>query len=293
MPKISGDEILVKVAATSFNAADGYIRAGLLGRVAFPFIPHVDFSGIVAEIGTANRKWEIGDRVMGAFIPSLFNGAAAAEYVAVNPKQIPVSHVPKNMILADCAAVPAAALTAYQGISCLCDVKADDRVAVIGGAGGVGSFAVQFAKARGARVISGVSRDSMAQVISLGADAVYDYRADALAHHAKPKFDAVFNTAPIAAEEVTVFLDSIRQGGCLVSTLNGADKMAAEKLKVKSKVMAVRSDSDQLRDIAVMIESGIIRPYITAHYTLDDIGRAHRDAVTAHGKIVIVVNGDI
>ncbi|UQS83118.1 NADP-dependent oxidoreductase [Bombilactobacillus thymidiniphilus] len=294
MPQISDNQVLVKVAAVSFNPLDGYQRMGQLGDVQFPHIPQIDFSGIVTEVGSQVTDFKSGDRVIGANVDFQKDGAAA-EYVALaidDPTSMLV-HAPSNVSLADAATLPCAALTAYQGLLTHCQVNKGDRIFIAGGAGGVGSFAIQIAKGLGAHVISSASSKNLDFLKSLGADDVFDYANDSLENHVNEKLDAVFSIAPISTEALDQFIPSIKEGGHLVSTLNPASEELAEQYKIKASTMAVTPATNDLQEVVKLVENNVVKPYVTERYPLDQIVQAHATAGQTHGKVIVVVDNDL
>ena len=289
-PVCTDQQILIKVAATSYNAFDGYMRTGALGEVQFPHIPHVDFSGIIEEIGMNVREYKIGDRVFGVLLPDFFQNSCAAEYIAIDPTKIPLALAPANCSLEDCAAVPAAALTAYQGIMEHCKLKKGNCIYIAGGAGGVGSFAVQFAKRMGAFIISSGVQESAHIISALGADVIFDYTIDSLSNACTKPIDAIFCAAPLSQQSVTELLPYVKRGGRLVATLNAADEIKAKQFGVNAMVMAVQSNTMYLKAITKMLEAGEIVPNIYKRFTFKDIVKANEEALHSHGKIVIYID---
>ncbi len=284
------DQLIVKVAATSFNAFDAYLRMGGLGEVSFPHIPHIDFGGIVVSVGENVDKFNVGDRVFGAQMLNFFRDSCAAEYVAVNPDEIPIAKAPKSLSLVDCAALPAVSLTAYQGIVDHCKLQKDQKIFISGAAGGVGSMAIQFAKLQGACVIGSDSADAMDIMRTLGADEVMDYKTDTLDAYAPEKVDAIYNIAPVPSEAVTQLLYHVKKGGILVSTLNPADEAVAEACGVNAMCMAVAVNSERLNMFAQMVDQGKIKPYITGYYPLEEVVAFNTAAMSSHGKLILVVD---
>ncbi|WP_369373831.1 NADP-dependent oxidoreductase [Streptomyces sp. cg36] len=279
-------EVLVRVRASAINPVDVAVRAGafpLLGEP--PFAVGWDVSGVVEEVGPGAR-FAVGDEVYGM---PLFPRAAGgyAEYVAV-----PADHLalkPASLDHVHSAAVPLAALTAWQGLVREADVKAGDRVLIQRAAGGVGHFAVQIAKARGAHVIAVASAARHGFLRGLGADEVIDYRTTDYTE---------------AVRDVDVLLDStaqsdlsvhvVRPGGVLISILEHRDAEVAARVAAAGRRFAgvsVEPDAAALEAIAGLIDAGRIRPYVEETFPLAEAAKAHElvGSGRVQGKIVLTV----
>jgi len=290
IPEITDDEVLIKVEATSFNPVDGFIRSGWFKDympVTLPFTPNSDVAGVIEKAGKNVVGFKTGERVFG-FLNLTKNGAAA-EYVATDTAGLAIA--PKSISLVDAAAVPATALTAWQGMFEHGNVKAGQRVLITAAAGGVGSFAVQFAKNTGAYVIGTASDASKPILNELGINEIINYKTEILTEALTEKVDMVFNLTPLGSEEVNKMLDVIKPGGVLVSALNPADAELAKSKGIKTIRMGVTRNSTQLKEIAALIDEGKVKPYITEKLQLKDLAEAHKksEAGQIRGKIVITI----
>ncbi|MGW5865150.1 NADP-dependent oxidoreductase [Streptomyces sp. NPDC055239] len=285
-PKPLAGEVLVKVHASAVNPADITVRSGafpLLGEP--PFGVGWDISGVVEEAG-AGARFAVGDEVYGM---PLFPRAATgyAEYVAV-----PSGHLARKPVSLDhvhAAAVPLAALTAWQGLVGAADIKEGDRVLIQRAAGGVGHFAVQIAKARGARVIAIASAARQDFVRGLGADEIIDYRTTDFTEAVKD-VDVVLDS--MAQGDLS--LGVVRPGGVLVSILEHQDRELAARVEAAGRRFAgvmVEPDSAGLEALAELIDAGRIRPYVEGTFPLAEAGKAHELVAAGHvqGKIVLTV----
>ncbi|MGW8654340.1 NADP-dependent oxidoreductase, partial [Nocardia salmonicida] len=179
-PVAAAAEVVVKVAATSFNPVDVAIRAGYLQQVfpvSFPHVPGIDVAGTIAEVGAEVTGWAVGDAVV-AFLPMNTDGAGA-EYVAVAADLLAAA--PRNVELADTAALPAVGLTAWQALFEHAGLVAGNSVLINGAGGAVGGYAVQLAARAGAVVTATASPRSADRVRSDGAGRIVDYTAIPLA----------------------------------------------------------------------------------------------------------------
>ncbi|MFC0844460.1 NADP-dependent oxidoreductase [Streptomyces noboritoensis] len=285
-PKPLGGELLVRVRASAINPVDVAVRSGaypLLGEP--PFGVGWDISGVVEEAGPGAR-FKVGDEVYGMpFFPRAAN--AYAEYVLVPSRQ--VARKPASVDHVHAAAIPLAALTAWQGLVQAAGVKEGDRVVIHRAAGGVGHFAVQIAKARGAHVIALASAARHEFLRSLGADEVIDNRATDLAEAVKDA-DIVFDSAA----QGDLLVGSVRPGGTLVSILQHGDAELAARVEAAGRRFAgisVEPDYAALEAIAELVDAGAIRPYVEETFPLEEAGKAHELVGAGHvqGKIVLTV----
>ncbi|MCZ4121914.1 NADP-dependent oxidoreductase [Streptomyces sp. H39-S7] len=285
-PKPLSGEVLVKVRASAVNPVDVAVRAGafpLLGEP--PFGVGWDISGVVEEAGPGAR-FEVGDEVYGMpFFPRAATGYA--EYVAVPSRQ--VARKPASIDHVHAAAIPLAALTAWQGLVQAADVKEGDRVLIHRAAGGVGHFAVQIAKARGAHVIAIASAARHDFVRGLGADEVIDYRTTDFTEAVKD-VDAVFDSTA----QGDLSLGVLRPGGVLISILEHGDPELAARVRAAGRRFAgisVEPDYAALEAIAELVDAGRIRPYVEEVFPLEEAGKAHQLVGSGHvqGKIVLTV----
>lgn len=279
------DEILIKVHAAGVNPVDDKIRMGLLGPIAkTPYIPGFDAAGTVEKVGRSITKFKPGDAVYTYL--SLQRGGAYAEYVTA--KEDEVAPKPATLSFNDAAAVPLAALTAWQALIDTARLEAGQTVLIHGGSGGVGSFAVQIAKAKGAKVYATASADNQQTLKDLGADVAIDYSSQ--------KFEDI-------AKEVDVVLDVIggdtqerswaviKKGGILVSIVQPPDPEAARRAEARGTVILVKPSADQLRELAALIDEGKIKPIVSKVLPLAKAAEAHEQVATRHtrGKIVLEV----
>ncbi|MDV9195614.1 NADP-dependent oxidoreductase [Streptomyces sp. Wh19] len=285
-PKPLPGEVLVKVHASAVNPVDVFVRSGafpLLGEP--PFGVGWDISGVVEEAGPGAR-FEVGDEVYGMpFFPRAATGYA--EYVAAPSRQ--VARKPASLDHVHAAAIPLAALTAWQGLVQAAVVKAGDRVLIHRAAGGVGHFAVQIAKAHGAHVIAMASPARHAFVRGLGANEVIDYRTTDFTEAVKDA-DVVFDSTA----QGDLSLGVLRPGGVLISIVEHADPELAVRVEAAGRRFAgisVEPDYAALEAIADLVDAGLIRPHVEETFPLEEAGRAHELVASGHvqGKIVLTV----
>jgi len=269
-------QVLVKVAGTAYNPVDAAFRAGFMQQampVKLPFIPGLDLAGTVVDSG---------EQVI-AFLPMTSDGASA-EFVVVDRELL--APAPTSVPLADAAALPSGALTAWQGLFEQAGLQSGQRILINGAGGAVGGFAVQLAKQAGAYVIATASPRSVAAVRSAGADEIIDHTTTTVTTE---PVDVVFNL--VRADEATMagLVALVKPGGVLVST--AAPAAEDQERKVKTISMYVRSDAKQLEALAAQVDAGTLKLDIGARYPLSELAKVHEEATTGtiHGKIIIEV----
>jgi NADPH:quinone reductase-like Zn-dependent oxidoreductase len=281
-------QVLIRVAATSFNGVDGNIRAGFMQGpipVTLPHTPGIDVSGTVAALGEGVHGFQVGDRVVG-FLPMAGDGAAA-EYV-VAPAEI-LAAAPTSIPLTDAAALPVVGLTAWQALFDHAKLTAGQRVLINGAGGAVGGYAVQLAKNAGAYVIATTGPNSSDRAKAAGADEIIDPTSTALTSATAP-VDVALNLAPIEPAQLGALLDRVRAGGVLVNTPVWMPAPSDEQRGVRGIDLFVRSDAAQLAHLVTLIDSGRLRVDIAQRIPLAELPAVHTQAAAGarHGKAVIV-----
>ncbi|MDQ0772868.1 NADPH:quinone reductase-like Zn-dependent oxidoreductase [Streptomyces aurantiacus] len=288
-PVPGAGQVLIRVAATSFNGVDGNIRGGFMQGpipVTLPHTPGLDVSGTVEALGQGVADLGIGDRVVG-FLPMAGDGAAA-EYV-VAPAGI-LTPAPTSIPLPDAAALPVVGLTAWQALFDHGKLTAGQRVLINGAGGAVGGYAVQLAKNAGAYVIATAGPRSSEQVRTAGADEVIDHTATDVAEAVTEPVDVVLNLAPIDPAQLAALPALIRSGGVLVNTTVWMPAPSDEQRGVRGIDLFVRSDADQLSGLVALIDSGELRVDVAQRVPLAELAAVHAQAATGElrGKAVIV-----
>jgi NADPH:quinone reductase-like Zn-dependent oxidoreductase len=286
-------EVLVRVIAAGVNPVDAKVRAGGFGRRgedAPPLILGWDVAGVVESAGARAIKFAKGDAVF-AFLP-LTSGGGYAEFVAID-ESIGVAK-PKSLSFAEAAGVPLAALTAWQALLDAGGLKAGQTVLIHGGSGGVGAFAVQIAKAKGARVLATASTANQGFLKSLGADVPIDYTTQKFEDLAKDAggVDVVLDTQGGDTQKRS--FEVLKKGGSLISIVGGPDQNLAGEKGVHARGILVKPDGTELAQIAGLVDAGKIKVTISQIVPLAEAARAHRQIETGHtrGKIVLKVAED-
>ncbi|WP_207954680.1 NADP-dependent oxidoreductase [Saccharopolyspora elongata] len=281
-------EVLIRVRAAGLNPTDWKHRAYKVFLGEPPLVLGWDVSGVVEAVGVGVTLHKPGDEVFG-MLPYPHGVGSHAEYVtgparAFVPKPSNVDHV-------QAGAIPLAALTAWQALVDTARLQPGQRVLIHAAAGGVGHFAVQIAKARGAHVIGTASAGKHEFLRGLGADELIDYQEVDFADVVSD-VDVVLD--PLAGDTRTRSLRTLRRGGVLVSILpfgREEDAAEAERRGVRVELMLVEADQEGMRAIAELVESGRLRPEIAGVFPLADAAKAHALGETGRttGKLVLEV----
>jgi NADPH:quinone reductase-like Zn-dependent oxidoreductase len=285
-PRPAAAQVLIRVAATSFNPVDAAIRSGFLQQVfpvALPHTPGIDVAGTLAEIGEGVAGWSVGEAVVG-FLPMTEDGASA-EFVLA-PAEL-LTGAPTSIPLVDAAALPSASLSAWQALFEQADLKAGQRVLVNGAGGGVGGYALQLAKQAGATVIATASPRSRDAVEALGADRIVDYTATAVTEAISEPVEVVLNLVNAPESDLAGLTDLVSDGGVLVSTTSPVRDDPGRD--VRSVRLFVRSDAGQLATIVERVDSGELRVDVSERFPLSEIARVHElgEAGKFRGKVIL------
>ena len=289
VPVPASGQVLIAVDTAGVASWDADIREGWspTGRTRFPFILGTDGAGTVAAVGRGVRRFKVGDAV---YASNFENGGFYAEYVAVEAEN--VARLPRALDLRQAGAMPLTGVTALQGIDAL-KLKKGETVIIHGATGGVGSLAVQFAEARGARVFATASgRDGSALVRRLGADAAVDGHRDnivkAARRFAPDGVDAVLAFAGGNALEQC--LDVVRPGG-RVAYPNGVEPEPKRRRGIRIKSYDGVPGVRQYERLNRAIQAAKLKVPIAETYRLADAAKAHKRLAKGHvlGKIVLRV----
>jgi NADPH:quinone reductase-like Zn-dependent oxidoreductase len=289
-PSPATGEVRIRVAASAFSPADNGIRAGALPiPVTLPHTPGYDVAGTIDALGDGVDGFAVGDAVVG-FLPMTAPGAAAEFVIA--PAGV-LTAAPTSIPLTDAAALPSVALTAWQALFDDAGLEAGQRVLIVGAGGAVGGYAVQLAKRAGAHVIATVSPRSRDGVIAAGADEIIDHTAATVLDTIAEPVDVLLNLAPISPEEFAALVTRVRSGGVVVSTTAWMPAPDDAERDVRSVVVFVRSDVDQLRQLVHLVDAGELRVEVTERVALSDLPAIHERAAagTLRGKVIVIPAG--
>ncbi|UNU25953.1 NAD(P)-dependent alcohol dehydrogenase [Microcoleus vaginatus] len=291
-PIAKSNELLVRVRASSVNPVDWKIRQGhlqLLTGFNFPRIVGSDISGVVVEVGREVTKFQPGDEVYTFLNP--MSGGACAEYAVVAESDAAIK--PKNITHAEAAAVPIAGLTALQALRDLGQIQAGNKVLINGASGGVGTFAVQVAKAMNAEVTGVCSAKNIEFIKTLGADFVLDY-AEVDFTQQTQKYDIILDA--VGTKTFSECEKVLQPEGVYISTLPSFENLAPMLTSwflsgKKAKFILANANPSDLGALRELIESDKVEPIVDRTYSLQEVAAAHAYSETgrAIGKIAIVI----
>jgi len=285
VPELKENEILVRVVASGVNPADPLILGGKYAKefgTHLPLILGYDMAGLVEKTGAKVTKLKVGDPVYAY----LLWGGGWAEYCLSNETESAIK--PKSLTFTEASAVPLAALTAWQALIDIGKIQGGQTVLIHGGSGGVGSFAIQIAKARGARVIATASATNQDLLKQLGADVSIDYT--------KPNWeetvhDVDFALLPVGGETMRRTYGVMKKGGIIATLISRADPAELEKRGIRGAPVFSHPDAGELAEITKLIDAGKIKPVVSQVSPLTDAAKADQQAETHHtrGKIVLKI----
>ena len=293
VPEPGPGEVLVRNLAVAVNPVDAKIRAaGRWAGVEPPFVLGYDAAGVVAKVGPGVKDLKEGDEVY--YTPEIFGNphGTYAEYTPV-PAGI-VAKKPKNLSFAEAAAIPLAGGTAWEAVVRRLAVRPGETVLVMGGAGGVGSFAVQFAKAAGAYVIATASAENLPVLKELGADLALDYRGpwaeEVLKATEGQGVDAAFETAGESLVERVIPV--VRPFGRIATILPPQGNLSG--LYTKNQTLYgvfLTRERKRLLEMRPLFERGLARPLIAEvlPFSLENLRKAHARMGSGHGRGKIVL----
>lgn len=289
-PKPAPGEVLIRVHAAGVNPADWKVREGHLKQLVqnkFPLILGWELSGLVEEVGPGVSQFKKDDEVFSK--PDTSRDGAYAEYIVVRESEVALK--PKSLHHVYAAAVPLAGLTAWQALLDVAQLKPGQRMLIHGGSGGVGHFAVQLARWKGAYVVATASTKNQELLCRLGAHETIDYT--------KQRFEDV-------ADKIDIVLDTIggdtqerswkvlKKGGLLASIVQPPDAEKAREFGVRGEFVRSQPNAEELAEIAALIDAGSLKVVLDRILPLSEARRAHKLSQGGHsrGKIVLRVKED-
>ena len=310
-PEVQDSDVLVEVHAAGLNVLDLKIASGefkLILPYKTPFVLGHDVAGVVVKVGSRVQRFKVGDEVYAR--PADHRIGTFAEFIAIDEKD--VSLKPRDLTMEEAASIPLVGLTAWQVLIEKANLKRGQEVFVQAGSGGVGTFAIQLAKHLGATVATTTSSANFELVRGLGADIVIDYKKDDF-EKILHDYDVVLNSQD--AKTLEKSLRVLKPGGKLISISGPPDPDFAKEiglpwyLKIVMRLLSfgtrrnakrnhvsysflfMRASGDQLREIASLIDSGIIRPVVDRVFPFESIkdALAYVEGGRAKGKVVVKV----
>lgn len=291
IPTPAHDEILLKVAAASFNPADASSRRGKFGKVISleePKILGLDVSGTVISTGNSAGKFKKGDRVY-AYLDIRRHGSYA-EYVTL--KEEDAALIPENLSLTDAAAVPLVSLTAMQGVYELGQLADHESILINGATGGVGLMAIQLATLKNARITAVCSDESAHLLDPYPIDQIIDYKKEDILLTLDHKLDLFYNLAPLEDHQMKRLLGSLKDHGRFVSTLGVPRDLPIDKMSLKIISQQAKRGGEKLAVISDLISREQLTPIVTSIWSFEDIGKIHRlhEEGRLQGKVLIMIS---
>jgi NADPH:quinone reductase-like Zn-dependent oxidoreductase len=285
VPQPKENEMLVRVIASGVNPADPLILNGKYAKefgTHLPLILGYDMAGVVVKTGTKVTKLKVGDPVYAY----LLWGGGWGEYCISNEGESAIK--PKSLSFVDASAVPLAALTAWQALIDLGKIQPGQTALIHGGSGGVGSFAIQIAKERGARVIATASTANQDLLKQLGADVAIDYTKQKFEDVAKD-VDLVID--PVGRDTLARSYAVVKKGGIIITLNSRCDPVELAKHGIRGELVLSHPDANELAEITKLIEDKKLRPIVTQVLPLTDAAKADEQAETHHtrGKLVLKI----
>jgi NADPH:quinone reductase-like Zn-dependent oxidoreductase len=285
VPEPKENEVLVRVIASGVNPADPLILNGKFAKefgTHLPLILGYDMAGVVVKAGAKVTKLKVGDPVYAY----LLWGGGWAEYCISNEGESSIK--PKSLSFVDASAVPLAGLTAWQALIDIGKIQSGQTVLIHGGSGGVGSFAIQIAKAHGARVIATASTANQDLLKQLGADVAIDYTKQ---NWESTVHDVDFALLPVGGETMKRTYGVMKKGGIVATLISRADPAELEKRGIRGAPIFSHPEASELGEITKLIDAGKVKSVVTQILPLTDAAKADEQAETHHtrGKIVLKI----
>lgn len=285
-PQVHDGEILIKVRAASINPVDCKIRSGSFKKVdtKLPATLGRDVAGVVEAVGKGVTETKAGDDVY-AFLS--YDSGGYAEYAIAKPQEVAPKPVAVDFVHA--AAVPLAAITAWQGLFDHGKLQVGQRVLIHGASGGVGHYAVQFAKAKGATVFATAGKEDATMLRQIGADEVIDYKNERFEDKARD-IDLVLDL--VGGDTQRRSWAVLKPGGRMISTLEQPSAEQARARHAEGKVFMAQAKAEQLREIGRLIDADKVTVLVEKTLPLAKAKEAHDTLENQHvrGKVVLTVS---
>lgn len=285
-PSLRDGQVLVEVSAASLNPFDTTVRKGYVKDsipLQLPVTLGGDIAGIVRELSPSVTGLEIGDNVYGQASVVAGNSGAFAEFAATSANQ--VAKMPSNIDFQSAATMPLVGVSAMQAIIEHINLQPQQKIFIHGGAGGIGSIAIQIAKHLGAYVATTASGEGIGRVTQLSADEVIDYKVQPFTEVLQ-EFDAVFDT--VGGDDFEASFDVLKPRGIAVSMIASFNEAAAREHQITALTQATKVSTKALDALRELIEANVITPNVGTVFSLEDIRAAFATRESgAQGKVVI------
>jgi len=289
-PQPNDNEVLIRVLAASVNPVDAAIRSGKYAEyfhTKLPLIPGMDAAGVIEKAGSKITALKAGDPVYAFF--TLREEGGYGEFALA--KEGEVARKPSSITYEEAAAVPAAGSTAWQALVDAAKLGAGQTVLIHGGSGGVGHFAIQIAKARGARVIATASTANQEFLKKLGVDQAIDYTATKFEDVVKD-VDVVLDA--VGGDTLRRSYSVVKKGGIIVTIAGEPDQAALDAHGIRGVSISAAPKSETFAELTRLIEDGKVKPVVTQVFPLAEVAKAQEQIATRHtrGKIILRVAPD-
>ena len=310
-PMVKENEVLVQVYAAGVNQLDSKVKNGefkLILPYKAPFTLGHDVAGVVAKLGSQVTKFKVGDEVYAR--PADHRIGTFAEYISMNENDVALK--PENISMEEASSIPLVGLTAWQALVEKANLKKGQKVFIQAGSGGVGTFAIQLAKHLGATVATTTSANNIDLVKSLGADIVIDYKKEDFETRLKD-YDVVLNSQDTKTLEKSLRIlkpngkvisisgppdvDFAKQIGApwfvklIMKILSSGIRKKAKRLRVNFSFLFMRAEGNQLSEITLLINAGIIKPVMDKVFPFEQTNEAlaYVESGRSKGKVVVKV----
>ncbi len=286
-PEPAAGQVRIRVAASAYNAADGGMRGGFLPiPIELPHVPGYDVSGSIDAVGPDVTDLAVGDAVI-AFLPMERDGGAA-EFVLAPAEAVVAA--PTSVPLADAAALPSVALTAWQALFDDGRLESGQRALIVGAGGVVGKYAIQLARRAGIHVTATASPRSIDGVRAAGADRVVDHTTSDVLASLDGQVDVLLNFAPIDPDLFESYVAAVADGGAVVSTTAFMATPGDEARSVRAATVFVRRDRERLAALVGLVDDGALTVEVTRRIPLSELPALHAEAAESGiaGKVIVL-----
>jgi NADPH:quinone reductase-like Zn-dependent oxidoreductase len=283
-------QVLVEVSAAGLNPVDKGVSAGFgkdMVHLSFPITLGGDFAGVIVQVGEGVSGFKLSDKVYGQALCLNGGSGSLAPFVAANVSNSAI--MPKHLNFVEAASLPLAGVSALQALEENIKLKSGQKILIHGGAGGIGSLAIQIAKYLGAYVATTASTDNKDFVKKLGADLVIDFKKEDF-EKSISGYDAVLDL--VGGETTNKSYSVLKKGGILVTLIGKPDPESDKKYQVKSLVMMTNTNTKNLNRLTELLDIGKIKPQIDKVFTLSQAIEAFKHLSEGHprGKVVVRIN---
>lgn len=284
-------EVLIQIKAAGVNPVDAAVSKGMLKDAIpseFPIIPGWDVAGVIKKRGHAARRFNEGDEVYAYARRPIIQHGTFAEYIVLSESYLALR--PQKISMEEAGGIPLVGLTAYQSLFNAGKITKGQTLLILGASGGVGTLAIQLAKAHGIKVIGVASEANHEYMKELGADATIDYKdnhvGEAVNDIEPDGVDMIFHCSRGNALTQVMESEVLKKNGHLISITNSQPEISGD---VNFQYVFVEPNSSQLKHIQELVDEGKIKVPVSKTYTLEEVGQALKDIQTLHtrGKLII------